>query len=142
VPAACPDATVGLLLGVSAGPASIAWADLTPYGERVSSRLRRAEWLLTKFAGSVLVVGPTLANNRTAVSWGVRVPPSNETGRGLALLRDRIGGGRLIHSHAEPLTAQLAEARVTTTTNGSLALLAGPRTDGVRGPGVGSAGSG
>ena len=57
---------------------------------------------------------------------------TRETVVGLPLLRSMLADGKLAHHQADPLTDQLAEARVTKSAGGALSLVAGPRSDAVR----------
>ena len=81
--------------------------------------------------GSRLIVGNAVSP-RTAQLRGVGKAGSTETRLGLALLRDMVRAGRVVHDETPDLDAQIDGARVRDVPGGGLALMSSRRSDCLR----------
>ena len=84
-----------------------------------------------------MLVGASLARDPQAVELHAKPSGRTEIAVALSLLRELLATGRVTHwadpqLGPNPLTTQIADARVTRSATGALALVNGPRLDALR----------
>ena len=99
--------------------------------------LERAAKLKAGYGCSRVLVGATLVRDPQAVELHAKPSGRTEIAVALSLLRELLATGRVTHwadpqLGPNPLTTQIADARVTRSATGALALVNGPRLDALR----------